>query len=234
LSVHKNNVSSNFNVQYFINGNCINVVESTIDLGITVTNSLDFKAHICNIVSKAMQRSSVLFRGFTTRDPALLCKAFITYIRPLLEYNCIVWNPTTVYLINLLESVQRKFTKRIPTLSDLSYSERLEALHLEPLELRRLKFDLINYFKILSLGFNPELASRFVLHHPHSSVRSTVPRLLCPVRSKQQLSSSFFYRQVNTWNSLPDSLKTVKSLCSFKTGLNNIALSSFLIGTYFK
>lgn len=181
-----------------------------------------------------MQRASVLFRGFTSRDPNLLKKAFIVYIRPLLEYNCIVWNPTNVYLTNLLESVQRKFTKRIPSLSHLSYSARLASLNLEPLELRRLKFDLINYFKFLSLDFNPEIAKRFVVHHPHSSVRSTFPRLVCPVNSKQQLSSSFFYRQVHAWNSLPDSLKTVKSLDSFKSGLGKTNLESFLTGSYFK
>jgi len=47
------------------------------------------------------------------------------------------------YLIDKLENIQRRFTKRFPSLSHLSYLERLRALELEPLELRRLKFDLI-------------------------------------------------------------------------------------------
>jgi len=34
--------------------------------------------------------------------------------------------------------------KRIPFLANLSYSERLAALDLEPLELRRLKSDLVS------------------------------------------------------------------------------------------
>ena len=123
-----------------------------------------------------------------------------------------MWNPTIVYFIDHPESVQRKFTKRIPTLSALSYSQRLIALNIESLELRRLKFDLVNYFKFLSLGSSPEFAKRFAIHNPHSSVRSTVPRLFCPINSKQQLSSSFFYRQIRAWNALPDTLKTLKSL----------------------
>ena len=28
-------------------------------------------------------------------------------IRPLLDYNCILWNPTDIYLIDLMENVQR-------------------------------------------------------------------------------------------------------------------------------
>ena len=72
-------------------------------------------------------------------------KAFITYIRPLLEYNSVVWNPHKKDYISLIENVQRRFTKRIPSLHLLSYSERLAMLNLEPLELRRLRFDLVMY-----------------------------------------------------------------------------------------
>ena len=137
-------------------------------------------------------------------------------------------------MTDLLESVQRKFTKRIPSLNNMSYPERLTALNLEHLELRRLKFDMINYFKILSLNCYPELSNRFLVHIPPAAARSSYPRLVCPAKSKQQLSSSFFYRHVKAWNSLPDTLKIVKSILSFKSGLSKINLSNFLIGSCFK
>ena len=137
-------------------------------------------------------------------------------------------------MTNLLESVQRKFTKRIPSVTDMSYSERLAFLKLESLELRRLRFDLINYFKFLSPGFSPELAKRFMVHHPHTAARSTIPRLIRPVKSSGRLCSDFFFRQVNVWNSLPDSLKASKSLYSFKSGLSKINFTQFLIGSCFK
>ena len=137
-------------------------------------------------------------------------------------------------MTDLLESVQRKFTKRIPSLCNLSYPERLAALNLESLEFRRLKFDLINYFKILSLNYNPELSSRFLVHVPPATARSSFPRLVCPIKSKQQLGSSFFYRHIKAWNSLPDTLKTVKSIFSFKSGITKVNLSNFLIGSCFK
>ena len=231
LSLRNKNKSLQVISTYSINGTLLKSSKTVLDLGITITNSVDFKTHVCNIVSKAMQRCSVLFRGFTSRDPVLLKRAFITYIRPLLEYNCILWNPTDVYLTNLLENVQRKFTKRIPSLSNLSYTDRLTSLSLDSLEHRRLKFDLINYFKILSLNFNPELANRFVLHHPPNTVRSTVPRLVCPTNAKQQLSSSFFFRQIHVWNNLPETIKSAHSLNSFKARLHKTNLSNFLIGS---
>ena len=53
----------------------------------------------------------------------LLVKAFITYARPILEYNSPLWSPTLKKDIISIESVQRKFIKRIPGMSGLSYAQ---------------------------------------------------------------------------------------------------------------
>jgi len=91
-------------------------------------------------------QAGVFFGVFSSRHPSLVRKVFITYIRPTLEFNSNIWNPTKQYLIDKLENIQRRFTKRVPSLSHLSYLERLSVLGLEPVELRRLKFDLIQYY----------------------------------------------------------------------------------------
>jgi len=54
-----------------------------------------------------------------------------------------------VYNITKIESVQRRFTKRIPSVSHLSHSERHEFLGLESLECRRLIADLTMMYKIV-------------------------------------------------------------------------------------
>ncbi len=135
---------------YNLNGVAISLHNSYVDLGITVSHNLAFNEHINNIVAKARLRTSVLFRGFISRNCDILRQAFITYVRPIVEYNTIVWSPCLIYLIELLESVQRKFTKRIPSISKLTYAERLAAMNLETLELRRLRFDLIFYYKVFN------------------------------------------------------------------------------------
>ena len=48
-----------------------------------------------------------------------------------------------------IESLQRKFTKKIPGTLGLSYHSKLKALNLESLELRRLRADLLLAYKIL-------------------------------------------------------------------------------------
>ena len=123
------------------------------DLGLLIDPTLKFNLHILDLTKRARQRSSLIFRSFLSRDPIILLRAFKTYIRPLLEYSSTVWNPSTIHLIDKLESVQRSFTKRLNGLSHLPYSARLSNTKLQSLELRRLIIDLITCFNIVK-GFS--------------------------------------------------------------------------------
>jgi hypothetical protein len=151
---------------YFIDGLAISRQNSYVDLGVTISSNLSFEQHINNIVSKARQRISILLRGFLSRNLGTMRLAFITYIRPLLEYNSIIWNPTYIYLIDLIENVQRKFTKALPSISSLPYSERLALLDLDLLELRRIRFDLVYYTRssIISHPLTPAKSSTSIHH----------------------------------------------------------------------
>ena len=59
----------------------------------------------------------------------------------LLEYCSPIWSPHTLESIDLLEKVQRSFTRRLPGLDNLNYPARLTFLNLTSLESRRLRID---------------------------------------------------------------------------------------------
>jgi hypothetical protein len=84
-------------------------------------------------------------RCFLTRDPFVLIRAFKTYVRPLVEYASPVWSPVSRAQIDKLEKVQRRFTKRLSGLRNMTYSARLQYLSLHSLERRRLNYDLMCY-----------------------------------------------------------------------------------------
>jgi len=42
------------------------------------------------ITRKGHQRANAILRCFVTRDSALLVRAFVCYVRPLLEYSSVV------------------------------------------------------------------------------------------------------------------------------------------------
>ena len=185
------------------------------------------------IITKALQRVGIFFRGFSSRRLDLVRKTFTTYIRPLLEYNSTVWNPSHKYLIDKLENVQRQFTKRVTSLSHLTYQERLSVLKLEPLELRRLRFDLIQYYKIFNNLTSLHHADYFSYHQPSLFTRNPSPFLIKPLNCPNYLLTSFFYRSLDCWNSLPPELRQIKSLNSFKSQLLKVNLNNFLIGSVF-
>jgi len=89
--------------------------------------------HIALIVAQAHKRAGAILRAFRSRDICLLMRAFLVYVRPVVEYNSIIWSPATVRDIDSLESVQRRFTKRLPGLKNLNYYDRLERLNVPTL-----------------------------------------------------------------------------------------------------
>ena len=53
--------------QYLLDGHPVNSVSITSDLGVNIDSNLSFKFHISNIITKALQRVGVFFRGFSSR-----------------------------------------------------------------------------------------------------------------------------------------------------------------------
>jgi len=111
----------------------------------------------------------VFFRRFTSRSSNIVRKTFTTYIRPILEYNSNVWNPSKKYLIDQLEDVQRRFIKKVTSLENFSCPEFLGILRLKPIELRRLRYDLIQYYKIFNNLPSLNSADYFIVHQPSLS-----------------------------------------------------------------
>ena len=70
-------------------------------------------------------------------------------MRPIVEYNSVIWSLVAKHDIELVEKVQRRFTKRLCGLRNLSYCDRLTKLGLRTLELRRLHLELLYCYKIV-------------------------------------------------------------------------------------
>jgi len=69
-------------------------------------------------------------------------------VRPHVEYCISAWNPHYKKDKELIEKVQRRFTKIINNMEEKSYEERLYCLKLWTLEERRNRQDLIEVFKM--------------------------------------------------------------------------------------
>ena len=90
--------------------NCVDFIRN---LDVTVDSRLKFDKHIALIVHKAMSRCRLIFKCFHSRNASVMLKAYITYVRPILDYCSSVWSPHSKQLIEKVEKVQRFFTIRL-------------------------------------------------------------------------------------------------------------------------
>ena len=143
----------NLNLPFYMLDNTLLVMSDVVkDLGVFITPKLDFSYHFNHIANIAFKRCHLILSAFITRDNDFLLRMFNVYVRPLLEYSSQVWAPHLLSNIDKIESVQRHFTKSFPGLKHYSYNERLNLLHIQPLELRRLRADCI-FLQKIRLGY---------------------------------------------------------------------------------
>ena len=75
-----------------------------------------------------------------------------------LDYAISVWYPSQERHTDSIESVQRRATKQIPSVSKLPYEERLRKLKLPSLKYRRIRGDMIEVNKILNQKYDKSVA----------------------------------------------------------------------------
>ena len=187
---------------YFIWDKFIAPSDLIRDLGITYDSKLCFHDYINEIVGRAYQRVNLLFRSFVSRNVSLLTRAFLTYVRPILEYCTSIWSPHQSYLIDKIERVQRYFTIRVFIRTKLPYMERLQILNLELLEARRIKFDLKLCFKINNGLCDFDVDAFFKLAPQTSVTRGHSKKLIKSICNNNWQLNFFSSRIVNIWNFL--------------------------------
>ena len=215
-------------VPYFIGNDQLPVVDSIRDLGITISSNLKFGEHISKMCSKASVTANMIYRTFKQHSTDFLIQMFNTFVRSKLEYASTVWNPHLLKDIDLIEKVQRKFSKRLPGCHDLSYPARLKLLGIEPLELRRLYTDLTMVFKILNGLVSLKQPDFFAPKDPYTRGHS---KSLYRQTSHKDVRRYFFSnRVVPVWNSLPEDLINSPDLLTFKNKLHQTDLTHMLKG----
>ena len=147
-------------------------------------------------------------------------KAFVSHVRPVIDFASVVWSTGYLGDMRLLESVQRSWTKKIDGLGDVPYGDRLLHLDLFSVKGRLLRADLIMTWKILN-GLCPELSHLFVRNQSHTrghDFKLFVPRCTTDIRARY-----FSLRVVPVWNSLPNEVVCASSVLQFKRLLGKLS-----------
>ena len=158
-------------------------------------------------------------------------------VRSHFDYAMVIWNPHTVKYIESIEGVQRRATKMVPEIKNLSYPERLKHLKLPAMALlayRRARGDMIEVYKIIheiydskTTGNILKLRNKIQLSLRGHNYILEHKRLYNPMRVNY-----FANRVVNNWNSLPECIVETGSLNIFKNSLDRLWSNQDLLYNY--
>ena len=95
------------------------------DLGVTFRVDMKVSEQCRSGASKGNQILGLIRRTIMCKEKQLIVPVYKAIIRPHLEYCIQVWRPYRKQDIYKLERIQRRATKMIPELRDLSYESRL-------------------------------------------------------------------------------------------------------------
>ena len=132
-----------------------------------------------------------------------------------------LWRPYLHKHCSAVERVQRRFTKRVIGLYNLSYGDRLRALKLPSLWWRFRRGALITTFKILKFDYGgTTIKNNFKLTqnlytrgHPWKLDRSHL--------NHTKTQNFFFNRIIPIWNELPTAVVSADSVNGFKNLLDH-------------
>ena len=183
------------------------------DLGVLITHDLKHEKQVIAASQIAMTVLRSVKRAFVRFDIETFSIIYTTYIRPHLEYCIQAWAPYYAkYILLLLEKVQRRATKLVWGLKELSYEEILERLQLFSLEERRIRGDLIQTFKLLTGKENVDYEILFNRSTNH--IRGHSLKLSKSQCNKLYRRRFFSQRVIDIWNSLSEFMVSAPSTSS--------------------
>ena len=99
--------------------------------------------------NKANSMLGIIYKGLSYKSSEVISKLYRSYFRPHLGYCIQFWTPKNLKDADMLVKVQRRATKMIPSLRNISYEERLKRLGMFSLRHRRLRGDMTGMFKMI-------------------------------------------------------------------------------------
>jgi hypothetical protein len=218
-------VSNNHQEQYpllSLNGAKLERVNTYRQLGLYFNEHMNWADHIDKLISKASKKIGLMWKLSNSIPRFAVENIYTAYIRPQLEYGCIIYASCNKEQSARLEAVQRRAAiactrayNRTPTKS------LLEELGWSTLEKRREYFTLVQLYK-MSNGLSPRYLETILPpkqgntgRYPTRRTEDYIPPLVKTVKYQK----SFVPATVKRWNQLDEETKGKTTVKSFKGAL---------------
>ena len=200
---------------------------SVTDLGITLTDKLNWSLHVTEITKTAKRKAGWSLSIFKDRSPYVMKTLYKSLIRSHLEYACPLWIGLSKGDIQRLEAIQRYFTNKITCPAEVdNYWDRLKFLKMMSLQRRRERYAILHMWKLLKNKISNDLDIRFTESRRHG-ITAEVPPIQRSSNSKAKslYELSFAVKGPQLWNIVPKDIKMIDNLTNFKSKLDNFLYS---------
>ena len=220
-------------------GTRVELASSTVekDIGIYISNDLNWATQVKSAAAKANSMLGIINKTFKHKDKHNMRALYCAYVRPHMETSIQAWCPYWRKDIDALERVQKRATKLVPELRHLPYAERLKRMNLTTLEIRRLRGDLIQQFKIhhgyekINWHMEQKPVSSICASGPAANTRANTNnkyRIIRQSIAKCKQREHFFTNRVSyAWNMLSNSIIESTSINQFKAKLDKLNLEEY-------
>ena len=174
-------------------------------------------------INKATTLFGLIQRSFQCLDKKTFVSLYKILVRAHLDYASSVWAPYKIKHIEMLENVQRRCTRQLLYLKDMSYEQRLKTLKLPKQSYRRLRGDMIEVYKIIKGVYDKEAASFLKMWSDvvqRDGGRGHNVKIYLQRGTKSLRQKAFGLQIVTTWNNLPEEVVNATNINVFKRRLD--------------
>ena len=221
------NKINKINFDYSIHNTILSLTESAKYLGVTIDNKLRWTSHYNDTCLKANRVLSLLRRNLYGCPTDTKATAYNTYVRPVLEYGCCVWDPHHQVHIEQFEKIKKsaaRFVTGNHVLRPGQTEVNMRRLSWKPLQERRAKTKLGTFYKARSGSFSIPMAELIANRGRTRSGSSTT--YILPHSEVDSHLHSFFPSTIRLWNTIPEEARNSSNIDCFKSRIDGITIKA--------
>ena len=210
---------------YFIHECKLGTEDHAKYLGITLDGKMTWTTHINNTCTKANKALGFIKRHLSSCPPKVKQQCYESYVRPIVEYSGTVWDPHQIGDIKKIEKIQRSAARFVTNQYDYNTpsSKILKELDWVPLEERRARSK-VTLIKRAELDL-VKIPTEDLKLKKNNTRRAAHSYELPRSRTNSHLHS-FFPSSIRLWNNLPNNIREIKTIDTFKLNLQGVTLRS--------
>ena len=219
VNISNAKTANKFKYKYYIGEDELSYSETFTYLGVQISSDLNWNHQVYSVYSKAIRTLNFVKRNTSICSQKYKALAYLSLVRPHLEYASASWDPYYLKYSSQLEKVQNNAARFVYNnySRDISVSSLKNELDWTSLEMRRKISRLVEFYKIVS-GLSPISGSEIL--RAASSARAAEKGLFTNLYGRTNVYKfSFFPRCVRDWNELPLVIRTAPTIEHFRSDI---------------